>query len=126
MNAATSIGIWMDHSISHLMEFTNQIKTFTIESEFMNRVKERTQNKSENMMHHKEHHLQNAYYERLGNEIKKYQKVLLFGPTDAKEELFNLIKSDDNFAHIKFDVKPADKMKEQDEHAFVRNHFAGH
>jgi hypothetical protein len=49
--------------------------------------------------------------------------VILFGPTDAKIELFNLIKNNRQFEHIKIATLPADKMTENQQHAFVKDYF---
>ena len=46
--------------------------------------------------------------------------VLLFGPTDAKVELFNIMEADQRFAKIKIEVKHADKMTKNQQHAFVK------
>jgi|ERR1700722_2418877 hypothetical protein len=125
MVAAKSLGIWMDHSRAHVMEFTTDpIETKTIESKFTHDVKEQSQNKSENLMHNKEQHQQSSYYKQLGEIIKKYEEVILFGPTSAKVELLNILRSDHLFAKIKIEVKQADKMTENQEHAFVREYFS--
>jgi hypothetical protein len=125
MTTAKSLGIWMDHSNAHLMEFTTDpIETKTIESKFTHNVKEQSLSKSENLMHNKEQHQQSAYYKQLGEVIKKYQEVILFGPTDAKVELLNTLKTDHHFDKIKIVVIQADKMTENQEHAFVREHFS--
>ena len=126
MSTIINLGIWMNHSKSHLIELTTEIKSQTIISAFANRVQERTQVKSEQMMHGKEHYLQNDYYQKICDEIKKYQKVMLFGPTDAKEELFHMIKADHNCAHIRVEVLVVEKLKEQEQLAFVREYFATH
>jgi stalled ribosome rescue protein Dom34 len=42
-------------------------------------------------MHQKEQHEQSDYYKKIGEAIKNYQEVLLFGPTNAKTELLNLL-----------------------------------
>jgi hypothetical protein len=119
------LGIWMDHSRAHLMEFTKDpILTKTIESTFTHGVKEQSLGKSENLMHHKEQHEQSAYYKQLGDVIKKYEAVVLFGPTEAKSELLNTLKSDHLFAKIKIEVKQSDKMTENQQHAFVREYFS--
>src|ERR1700722_20300153 len=124
MVAAKSLGIWMDHSRAHVMEFTTDpIETKTIESKFTHDVKEQSQNKSENLMHNKEQHQQSAYYKQLGEVIKKYEEVILFGPTNAKAELFNTLRADHLFEKIKITVIQADKMTENQEHAFVKEHF---
>lgn len=58
--------------------------------------------------------------------VKNYKEVLLFGPTDAKTELFNTLKSDHHFDKVKIDVKQSDKLTENQQHAFVQEHFAKH
>jgi hypothetical protein len=49
--------------------------------------------------------------------------VVLFGPTDAKKELLNLVKTDHLFEGIKIEVKNSDKMTEDQMHTFVRDYF---
>jgi hypothetical protein len=126
MTTKKNLGIWMDHSNAHLMEFTTDpIATNIISSEFTHEEKEHALGKGENLMHHKEQHKHSEYYKKLGATIRNYEEVVLFGPTDAKVELFNLLKADHHFAKIKIEVKQADKMTENQEHAFVREHFSG-
>jgi hypothetical protein len=125
MTTAKNLGIWMDHSSAHLMEFTTDpIETKIIESKFTHEAKEQSLGKSENLMHNKEQHQQSEYFKKLGEIIKNYEEVILFGPTNAKVELYNTLKADHLFAKIKIEVKPADKMTENQEHAFVRQHFS--
>ena len=76
------------------------------------------------MNHNKEQHQQSAYYKKLGEAIKRYDEVVLFGPTNAKVELRNHLKKDHHFDKIKIEVESADKMTEHQEHAFVRNHYS--
>jgi hypothetical protein len=75
-------------------------------------------------MHNKEQHQQAAYYKQLGEVIKGYNEVVLFGPTEAKSELFNLLRADHLFEDIKIEIKPAGKMTETEEYAFVKEHFS--
>jgi hypothetical protein len=74
-------------------------------------------------MHNKEQQLQHGYYQQLGDVISGYESVLLFGPTDAKTELFNLLRADHRFDAIKIEVQPADKMTDNQRHAFVKAFF---
>jgi len=125
MTATKKLGIWMDHSNAHLMEFENAASgSKTIASPFTHEVKQDTLEKGEKAMHHKEQHEQAAYYKQLGEVIKNYEEVLLFGPTDAKSELLNVLKTDHHFDNIKIEVKQADKMSENQQHAFVREYFS--
>lgn len=125
MTTAKDLGIWMDHSTAHLMEFTTDpIQTKTINSKFTHDEKEHSFSKNENLMHNKEQHQQSEYYKKLGEAIRHYKEVILFGPTDAKVELFNVLRADHRFEKIKIEIKPADKMTENQQHAFVREHFS--
>jgi hypothetical protein len=47
----------------------------------------------------------------------------LFGPTNAKTELINKLKEDHHFDEVKIEVKSADKMTENQQQAFVLEHF---
>ncbi|HTA81808.1 MAG TPA: hypothetical protein VK783_02665 [Bacteroidia bacterium] len=124
MTNAIYLGIWMDHSNAHLMEFsTGTIVTKTLESEFTHQQKEHSLGKSENLMHNKEHHEQAEYYKKLGEVIKNYEDVVLFGPTDAKVELLNALRLDHRFEKVKIETRQADKMTENQQHAFVKNYF---
>jgi hypothetical protein len=126
MTTAKNLGIWMDHSNAHLIEFTTEpMKTTNLESGFTHQEKEQSLEKGEHLMHNKEQHQQDAYYKKLGAVIKNYEAVMLFGPTDAKVELLNILRANHQFEKIKIDVIQADKMTENEEHAFVRKHFSG-
>ncbi len=118
------LGIWMDHATANLMEYsTIFIETTTIKSDFTHQEKEETLNKSENVMHNKEQHLEMEFYKRLSAEIIKYDEVLLFGPTNAKVELFNILNEDQHYKNIKIEVRPSDKLTDKQQIAFVRNYF---
>lgn len=122
--AAKKIGIWMDHSNANLMEFTvDPIKTKTISSDFTHQDKENSLERSEAHMHNRERHQHAEYYKKLGQVIRHYEDVILFGPTDAKVELFNLLRADHLFSNIKIQVQQTDKMTENQQHAFVKWYF---
>lgn len=119
------LGIWMDHASANLIEFTVEpMVTDTISSKFTHAEKEHSLSKNENLMHNKEQHQQAEYYKELANIIKNYSEVVLFGPTDAKVELYNLLKKDHLFNEIKLEIKQTDKMTDKQQHAFVKEHFS--
>lgn len=125
MTIEKSLGIWMDHQDAHIMEFTTDpIETTTVESKFTHQEKEQTLGRSENLMHNKEQHEEADYYKALGEIIRNYNDVVLFGPTDAKVELFNVLRKDHRFAEIVIEIVPTDKMTENQQHAFVREYFS--
>ena len=121
------MGICMDHATANLMELTSgDMETKTINSKFTHEQKEDTLHKGEKVMHHKEQHVQLAYYKEIAAVIKNYEEVLLFGPTNAKSELLNLLKADHHFDKINIETKQADKMTENQQHAFVKEYFFKH
>lgn len=126
MTVVKRVGIWMDHTNAHVMEFTTDIKSSIIAADFSQNDRDQNSGQNENQMHNKEQHEQAAFYKKLSEVIKEYDEVLLFGPTNAKVELFNLVRDNHLFANKKIEVKQADKMTEKQEHAFVRDHFAPH
>ena len=124
MKNVKQMGIWMDHSIAFVMELTNDgIAESTVKSEFTHEEKESSLSKSENLMHNKEQQELLTFYKKLSHTIKDYQEVILFGPTEAKNELFNLMKADHLFNTIKIGVKHADKMTKNHMRDLVREYF---
>jgi len=127
MTTSKRLGIWMDHANAHMMEFTTDpIVTNTISSKFTHEEKEESLGKGEDLMHHKEQHERSDYYKKIGDVIKNYTDVILFGPTEAKSELLNVLRANHNFEKIKIETKPADKMTDKQQHAFVKEYFSVH
>jgi stalled ribosome rescue protein Dom34 len=125
MKTTKKLGIWMDHSMAHLMEFTNKhFEIETIESELENQEKIKSLVKTENSNFSKEKKQLFEYYKKIGEAIKNYKRVILFGPTDAKIELFDLLSEDTRFLKIKFEIKDTDKMDENQQHNFVKEYFS--
>ncbi|MDF2454928.1 MAG: hypothetical protein K0R51_921 [Cytophagaceae bacterium] len=125
MKTITQLGICMDHSSANIIDLSAEdTLSTTVTSDFTHEKKEESLNRSEQLMHNKEQHEQAAYYKELGEVIRKYDEVLLFGPTTAKMELYNLLKDDHHFADIKIECKQTDKLNHHDQHAFVKAHFA--
>lgn len=123
-NTKKQAGIWMDHSTAHIMEYDSEsIETNVIDSAFTHEAKAESLSKSENVMHNKEQHERAEFYKQIGEVIRNYNEVLLFGPTSAKSELYNLLKKDHRFEQINIEVKQADKMSEHQLQAFVKQHF---
>ena len=124
MKSTKQLGIWMDHSIAHVMEFTNGIiVTTTIESQPEILGDQQVEYKDESHSLNKEQRQLSSYYKELGDAILGNDDVLLFGPTEAKSELFNLLKDNHLFDAIKIKVESADKMTESEMKIFVKEYF---
>ncbi len=123
MNTNKNLGIWLDHSSAFLIDMNPGVKMHAIRSEFDFDVQDTAIRKNENLMHNKRQQMQEAYYKEIGAAILKYDQVLLFGPTNARDELNNFLEKDSHYKDIKIDVEPADKMSDPDKYAFVEKHF---
>jgi hypothetical protein len=124
MKTEKRLGIWMDHANAYLMEPTDPCVTKIITSLSTHEEQDKTLQKGESTMHNKEQQQQAEYYKAIGECIKGYDHVLLFGPTNAKIELSNRLTDQVSFSKIDIVVKPADKMTENQKHAFVKNYFS--
>ncbi len=115
----------MDHSTAHLMEYTaTGGEEAVVDSSFARTEKEHSVGSSENVIHNKEHQHLAEFYKKLGDAIKNFDQVVLFGPTNAKSELLNALRTDHRFENIKIEVQQADKMTEKQLHAFVKDYFS--
>lgn len=122
MKTKRILGIWMDHSVAQLSEYSNgNFMTEIIES------KPKLQVKEEDLYYKDESHALNkersqlaTYYKKLSDAILNFDEVVLFGPTEAKNELINSMKDNHLFEKVKIVVKPADKMTESEQHQFLK------
>ena len=125
MRIFKKLGIWMDHSNAHLIEPSpetapaNLITTASVADQ-----EEDGGYRGEKTLHHKEENELSVYYKSISEAILHYDQVILFGPTDAKIELYNLLKADHHFDKIKITTQQADKMTGPQQHAFVKDYFS--
>lgn len=124
MTKSKYLGIWMDHASANLMELTDPIKTKLVTAETLSLTDEHSGSKGESQKHNKAQNMLSDYYKKLGDVIKDYEEVILFGPTNAKTELYNKLQASVHFNNIKIEVQEADKMTENQQHAFVREFFS--
>lgn len=123
MKTSKKLGIWMDHSMAHIIELKNKsITSNTIESLSLQSEKQNF-GKDESLKHNTEQDQQSEFYKRVSKVIKDYSEVILFGPTNAKAELSNLLREDSQFNNIKIDIETTDNLTENQMHAFVKEHF---
>ncbi|MDR3653182.1 MAG: hypothetical protein P4L34_09465 [Paludibacter sp.] len=66
---------------------------------------------------------QSAYFDEIADIIKNYKQVVLFGPTDTKEELYKLLETDHHFKDRKIEFIKTDKMTDFQIHDFVLNYY---
>lgn len=124
MKSSKQLGIWMDHSTAHIMELSNDnIVTVTLDSPPILLDDLEYPRVNEKMVHNKEQDRDDDFYEKLSHVILNYDEVLLFGPTDAKTELFNRLRENRRFEHINISVESTGKITEQQQHAFLKHFY---
>ncbi|MDI1318428.1 hypothetical protein [Flavobacterium sp.] len=125
MKATKRIGVWMDHSAARLMEYTTEdYKVVIVESDMDDLDNQEGLQHSENVFHNKENQSITAYYKSLIEKIKDYDEIVLFGPTTAKTELYNLIREQHKYDHLKIETKSAEKMSYDEQHVFIQEYFS--
>jgi len=123
MGTSKKLGIWMDHSTAHIMELkNNSITSNTIESFSLQGEKQNFGN-DESLKNNTEQDQLSEFFKRISAVIMNYPAVILFGPTNAKTELANLLKKDSHFNKIKIDIETTDNLTQNQMHAFVKEYF---
>ncbi|MBN2807116.1 MAG: hypothetical protein JXR22_10705 [Prolixibacteraceae bacterium] len=124
MKTTKQLGIWMDHSVAYLMEYDKDgLSTATLQPR--NDEADKSFNAhDESIIQNKEQNQLASFFKSISEVIGVYDEILLFGPTDAKTELFNVLKNDRHFENIKIELKPSDKMTDNQMHSFVNEHFS--
>jgi hypothetical protein len=123
MKTNNNLGIWMDHSVANLIDLNTKNECRSIVSKFTSETKEEALIRSESLMHNKRQQMNAKFYENIGTQIMGYNHVLLFGPTNAKVELRNYLNKDLHFKNIKIDIESSDNITDNEQVAFVKNHF---
>lgn len=124
MKTNKRVGIWMDYSSAYVMEMTgDEIVTTEVASEFTWEEKQHSYFKNEGLMHKKERQLVMDYFKKIGEKIADSESVLLFGPGEAKNELFNLLTANPLYKHVNIRVKTTDRLTENQRKSFFKNEF---
>lgn len=123
MKEINNLGIWIDHSIAQFIDIQSNKNNHFVKSKFTSKIKEEALSRSESIMHNKEQQMHEEYFKKIGNQILKYNHVLLFGPTNAKVELYNYLNKDAHFKNIAFSIESAEDMTDNEKDAYVKNHF---
>ncbi len=124
MEKIKKIAVYMDHFTANIIEYINSAEAIkTIKSEFNRSEKKEILQKGESQIHNKEQNLQLEFYSKLREELLNYESVLLFGATNAKTELLNILQADAKFLNVEFILKNTDKLTDNEQIAFVNDCF---
>lgn len=124
MELIKKIGVYIDHTIAHFIEMSPEnLELKIITSKFSHLEKVESLKRSEKIMHSLEQREEASYYFEICEFLKDYKEILLFGPTNAKLELRNILRANHLFDSRIIEVKNTDHLTENQEYAFVREHF---
>ncbi|WP_367752643.1 hypothetical protein [Flavobacterium sp. WC2430] len=119
MKKTKQLGIWMDHSLAYLMEFTTKpfeiqtiIHEFHLEDKATSKLEKKTSIKNVY-----------GYYNRIAEAIINYDKIILFGPSNTKVDFFDILSEDERFVKMKIEIKETDTMNVNQQHAFINEYF---
>ncbi len=138
------VGVWLDHHQAHLVypkgkdeyavetlvsphdnhpRFEGETSTDTSFGSF-GRTSPAMGSNNEHNKHNREQKELHDYYRMLQKVLAQYDEILLFGPTTAKEELYNILFDDKAFNGKRILVEKSDKMTGNQLLAFVKDYFS--
>ena len=125
MKNAKKAGIWMDHTSANVMEIIdNFIITTNIKSAVGTDRYSLIVGKDDTHQQMKSQQQLVDYYNELAEIILKFDEIVLFGPTDAKTELLNILKDDKKFDDKMIFLQTTDKLTNNQKNAFVSEFFS--
>jgi hypothetical protein len=129
------IGVWLDTKQAVLIEITDKskrIKTITSEIDSKERISGESKRFGRfgqqylNPEKHKRNKIQEQvklYLQQIIEEIKQFDSLLVFGPSEMKNKLKKEIQKHKDIAEKLSSVQTADHMTENQMVAWVRKHF---
>jgi len=124
MEPIKKAAVYMDHFMANIIEYTNSAAIVkTIKSDFNPYEKKEIIQKGESQMFNKEQDLQQQFYVKLRDELLDYNSVLLFGATNAKTQMQNILQIDKKFFDVEVTIKNTDKLTEEEQIDFVNECF---
>jgi len=125
MKTTKKLGIWMDYSTANLIEYKlDSYEIKSINSGFSNQEKNKVLDNSKSLINNNENQQLSNYFRRIGEQIKEYNELVLFGSTNAKIELHAILKEEKPFQNIKIEIKNTDKMTDNQKKYFVKSYFS--
>lgn len=128
----SSIGIWIDKTQAYIISSEKIIKTINSNIEIRPRIdgqgKDYGRFGSQFLTHEKSNknrltHQKNNFLKDVVNFIKKYDRYLLFGPAQMKNELGRLLLDNNELKDRFIELKTTQKMTDNQLVAYVRDFY---
>jgi hypothetical protein len=130
------VGVWLDHSKAHFITFNGaEASINTVESGYKRlnredgkgstdtRFRADAFSNNEDNKQNKKLVEKNKYFKDIEKAMKGFDEVFMFGPTNAKVELLNLLQENKSFKGKISKVENADKLTQNQMIARVREFF---
>ena len=131
-----AIGLWLDHVKAYFVDLNKGpaiVETLYSAKDTNLRIPGESgdgthlgDGRSTNNEYHKHNRLQeqmDEYYKILVSRLEGYDDIYLFGPTTAKDELYNILRANKHFASKTINVEPAEQLTENQLVAKVKHFF---
>lgn len=136
-NKIDQVAVWLDHASAEIIEYHNgeSVLLETIESPYdrkpriegegsdVTRFGRTYSSNNEDRKHNRLQNELNSYFTDLENRVKDYKEILLFGPTNAKDQLYNRLMENKIFSAKTLAVESVDTLTENQKMAFARDFF---
>ncbi|MBK9285557.1 MAG: hypothetical protein IPM51_14745 [Sphingobacteriaceae bacterium] len=132
MKKENSVGVWMDYHQAKFITVEKEIAIVVSGHDKFPRVDGQgadgtrwgpNSSNNEFTKNQKENAQIKEYFNQLMELLADYQNILLFGPTKAKNELYNLILENKKFSDKKIKVESADQMTDNQLIEFVQENL---
>ncbi len=100
-----------------------KLHTTLIKSEFTQQERAQSLTHSEKTMHNQEQQLTVKYFKEISETVLTADKILLFGPKVAKQELWNTLKEDHLFDEKKIAAETCVHFNEAQQLTFFKDYF---
>lgn len=120
-------GVWMDHQIAHIVT-RNADGDFTISTIDPEEIRTTSADSKqppvcEHLRHGRQKNELKAFYKTLQSALKKFDHILLCGPTTAKSEFHHQLKSVRAFAGKRIAEMSAPQMTDRQMLAFMKKNL---
>jgi len=130
------IGLWLDHVDAHFIEIEDGQELFETShsgKESLLRIKGETgsgikmgnyrSTNNEHRVQMREHEIIMDYYNALLKRLAEYDEIFIFGASTAKDELYNLLRTNKHFDGKLIQIESSDQITKNQMIARVRSFF---
>lgn len=136
-NKVKQVGLWLDHAMAHVIGYRDGYSYLieTVESPYNRKPRVAGEgsditrfgvtyiSNNEDRKHNRLRNKLESYFTVLENKLKDYDEILLFGPTNAKNQLYNRLTQKKAFAGKTILMESAGTLTENQTIAFVRDFY---